>query len=117
MRKETKLPELVSVASATPVCNALYTSLLGIETIDAPAACHIAAKVGPAERTLSPLMSSGLRMQPFLEAMAPASHASARTTTPALSICALIAFMQGELLRRCARSWLRTRPGTTMPPK
>src|SRR6266849_5073634 len=49
MRNETKLPELVSVASATPVCNALYTSLLGIETIDAPAACHIAAKVGLAD--------------------------------------------------------------------
>src|SRR5207245_6666454 len=86
---ETKLPELVSVASATPVCSALYTSFDGIDTIEAPAACHIAAKVGPAERTLSPLMSSGLRMQPRLEAIAPASHASASTTTPALSICAL----------------------------
>src|SRR5712692_7335444 len=117
MRKETKLPELVSVASATPVCSALYTSFDGIDTIEAPAACHIAAKVGPAERTLSPLMSSGLRMQPFLEAIAPASHASERTTTPALSICALMSFMKGELLRRCARSWLRTRPGISVAPK
>src|SRR6266850_1273661 len=85
MRNETKLPELVSVASATPVCSALYTSFDGIDTIEAPAACHIAANVGPAERTFRPLMSSGLRMQPRLEAIAPASHASASTTTPALS--------------------------------
>src|SRR5678816_3171663 len=98
MRKETKLPELVSVASATPVCRALYTSLLGIETIDAPAACHMEANVGPAERTLRPLMSSGLRMQPFFEAMAPASQASASTTTPALSICALMSFMNLSLI-------------------
>src|SRR6478736_2268835 len=104
MRKETKLPELVSVASATPVCSALYTSLLGTETMDAPADCHIEANVGPAERTFRPLMSSGLRMQPFLEAMAPASQASASTTTPALSICALMSFMNGELFMRCARS-------------
>src|SRR5438132_1102880 len=104
MRNETKLPELVSVASATPVCSALYTSFDGIETIDAPAACHMAANVGPAERTLRPLMSSGLRMQAFLEAIAPASQASASTTTPALSICALMSFMNGELLTRCARS-------------
>src|SRR3954451_7722393 len=97
MRKETKLPELVSVASATPVCSALYTSLLGTETIDAPAACHMEANVGPAERTFRPLMSSGLRMQLFFEATAPASQASASTTTPALSICALMSFMKAEL--------------------
>src|SRR5215212_5340496 len=96
MRNETKLPELVSVASATPVCSALYTSFEGIETIDAPADCHIEAKVGPAERTLRPLMSSGLRMQPFLEAIAPASQASASTMTPAFSILALMSFMNGE---------------------
>src|SRR6185436_7559699 len=101
MRNETKLPELVSVASATPVCSALYTSFEGMETIDAPADCHIEAKVGPAERTFSPLMSSGLRMQAFLEATAPASQASASTTTPALSICALMSFMKAESLMRC----------------
>src|SRR5947209_13264927 len=98
MRNETKLPELVSVASATPVCSALYTSFDGIETIEAPAACHMDANVGPAERTFRPLMSSGLRMQPFFDAMAPASQASASTTTPALSICALMSFMNAELL-------------------
>src|SRR5712692_8143413 len=107
MRKETKLPELVSVASATPVCSALYTSFDGIETIEAPAACHIAAKVGPAERTFRPLMSLGVRMQAFFEAMAPASQASASTTTPAWSILALMSFMNFELLIRAARSWLR----------
>src|SRR5919197_4549291 len=111
MRNETKLPVLVSVASATPVCSALYTSLLGIDTIDAPACCHMAAKVGPAERILSPLMSSGLRMQARLEATAPASQASDNTTTPALSIFALISCMNGELLSRVARSWLRTSAG------
>src|SRR5260221_13686931 len=116
MGKDTKLPELVSVGSATAVCKALYTSLLGIETIEAPADCHIAANVGPAERTFRPLMSSGLRMQPFFEAMAPASQASARTITPAFSICALISFMNGELFTRCARSWLRTRPGISVAP-
>ena len=117
MRKETKLPELVSVASATPVCSALYTSFDGIETMEAPAACHMAAKVGPAERTFCPLMSSGLRMQVRFEAMAPTSQASASTTTPALSICALMSFMNGELLRRCARSWLRTSAGMSVAPK
>src|SRR5260370_37334906 len=117
MRDETKLPELVSVASATPGFSALYTSFDGIDTIEAPAACHIAAKVGPAERTLSPLMSSGLRMQPRLEAIAPASHASASTTTPALSICALISFLNAEVLTRCARSSLRTNPGIRVAPK
>src|SRR6187200_1854145 len=96
MRNDTKLPVEVSVASATPVCNALYTSLLGTETIEAPAACHIAAKVGPADRIFWPLMSSGLRTHPFLDATAPASQASASTTTPALSILALIPFMNGE---------------------
>jgi len=35
-------------------------------------------------------MSLGVRMQAFLEAMAPASQASASTTTPAWSIFALI---------------------------
>src|SRR6266508_4365977 len=104
MRKETKLPELVSVASATPVCSALYTSLLGIETIEAPACCHMAAKVGPAERIFRPLISSGLRMQARLEATAPASQASAKTTTPALSIFDLISFMNGDSLSRAARS-------------
>src|SRR5882762_11809622 len=111
MRKETKLPELVSVASATPVCSALYTSFDGIDTIEAPAACHTEAHVGPAERTLSPLMSSGLRLQPRLEAIAPPSQASASTTTPALSICALMSLMKAELFTRWARSWLRTNPG------
>src|SRR3954453_13033759 len=100
MRNDTKLPELVSVASATPVCSALYTSLLGTETMEAPADCHIEANVGPAERTLRPLMSSGLRMQPFLEAMALASHASAIRPTPALSICALMSCMNGDSFRR-----------------
>src|SRR4029450_7718484 len=115
MRNETKLLELVSLAPATPVCSALYTSLLGIETIEAPACCHMAAKVGPAERIFRPLISSGLRMQARLEATAPASQgaakraarasqASAKTTTPALSIFALISFMNGDSLSRAARS-------------
>src|SRR5258708_12415573 len=82
MRNDTKLPELVSVPSATPVCSALYTSLLGIETIEAPAACHIDAKVGPAERNFRPFTSAGVRTQPLLEAMAPPSPAAERTTTP-----------------------------------
>src|SRR5215813_14650515 len=110
MRNDTKLPELVSVASATPVCSALYTSLLGIETIDAPAACHIEANVGPAERIFGPLMSAGVRMQAFFEATAPASQASDRTMTPAFSILALISFMNLESFMRSARSWLRTSP-------
>ena len=88
--------------------------MLGIETIDAPACCHMAAKVGPAERIFRPLMSSGLRMQAFLEATAPASQASANTTTPALSIFALISFMNGDSLSRVARSWLRTRAGISV---
>src|SRR6266852_4477357 len=103
MRKETKLPELVSVASATPVCNALYTSFEGTDTIEAPADCHMAAKVGPAERTFRPLMSFGVRMQAFFEATAPASQASASTMTPAWSIFALMSFMNCELLTRAAR--------------
>src|SRR4051794_28687556 len=96
MRNETKLPQLVSVASGTPVCSALYTSLEGTDTIEAPAACHMEAKVGPAERIFRPLMSAGVRMQAFFEATAPASQASASTTTPALSICALMSFMNAE---------------------
>src|SRR5213594_513596 len=116
MRNETKLPELVSVASATPVCSALYTSFDGIETMEAPADCHIAAKVGPAERTLRPLMSAGVRMQAFFDAIAPASQASESTMTPALSILALISFMNSELFTRAARSWLRTRPGISVAP-
>src|SRR5215470_14508737 len=104
MRKEMKLPELVSVASATPVCKALYTSLLGIDTIEAPAACHIAAKVGPAERSFCPLTSAGERMQDFLDATAPASQASESTITPAFSILALISFMNFESPSRDARS-------------
>ena len=83
-------------------------------TIEAPACCHMAAKVGPAERTFWPLMSSGLRMQPFFEATAPASQASASTTPPALSILALISFMKSEPLSLAARSWLRTRPGISV---
>ena len=59
-------------------------------------------------------MSSGLRMQFFLEATAPASQASASTTTPALSIFALMSFMNGGVVQRCARSWLRTRPGISV---
>ena len=55
-------------------------------------------------------------MQPFFEATAPASQASASTTTPALSICALMSFMNGESFMRCARSWLRTRPGISVAP-
>src|SRR5437870_2075539 len=47
--------------------------------MEAPASCHIAAKVGPAERIFRPLISCGLRMQPRLEATAPASQASERT--------------------------------------
>jgi len=56
-------------------------------------------------------MSSGLRMHPFFEATAPASHASASTTTPALSICALMSFMNCESPMRCARSWLAHQAG------
>src|SRR5438045_1856186 len=100
MRNEMKLPELVSVASATPVCRALYTSLLGIETIDAPAACHIAANVGPAERILTPLMSAGVRMQDFFDATAPASQASDNTMTPAFSIFERMSFMNFESFMR-----------------
>ena len=62
-------------------------------------------------------MSSGVRMQAFFEAMAPASQASASTITPALSICALMSFMKGEPFTRAARSWLRTRPGISVAPK
>src|SRR5258708_34265309 len=117
MRNDTKLPELVSVPSATPVCSALYTSLLGIETIEAPAACHIDAKVGPAERNFRPFTSAGVRMQPLLEAMAPASQASERTMTPAFSIFALMSFINLGAFMRAARSWLRTRPGMRVAPK
>src|SRR5258708_24867257 len=117
MRNETKLPELVSVASATPVCSALYTSFDGIDTMEAPAACHIEANVGPAERTLSPLMSSGLRIQPRLEAIAPASQASASTTTPALSICALMSFMYAEDFMPSPLPMPRTCPLHTIPHK
>ena len=91
--------------------------MLGIDTIDAPAACHIAAKVGPAERIFRPLISSGLRMHFSFDATAPASHASASTRTPFFSICALISFMKGEAFRRAARSWLRTKPGISVAPK
>src|SRR5262249_18397216 len=100
MRNDPKLPVEVSVASATPVCNALYTSFDGTETIEAPAACHIAAKVGPAERILRPLMSDGMRMHSFLEATAPASQASASTITPDFSICALMSFINCESFKR-----------------
>src|SRR6267143_6313760 len=103
MRNETKLPELVSVAAATPVCRLFYTAFDGTETIEAPAACHIAAKVGPAERILSPLMSAGVRMQAFFEATAPASQASASPITPACSTFALMSFMNWESLTRVAR--------------
>jgi len=91
--------------------------LLGIETIDAPAACHIDANVGPAERILTPLMSAGARMQPFFDATAPASHASESTITPAFSIFVRMSFMNFESLTRRARSWLRTRPGIRVAPK
>ena len=111
------LPVLVSVPSATPVCSALYTSLLGTETMEAPAACHIDANVGPAERNLRPFTSSGLRMQLFLEAIAPASQASESTMTPDFSILARMSFMNCESLMRAARSWLRTRPGISVAPK
>ena len=76
----------------------------------------MAAKVGPAERTFRPLMSSGLRMHAVLEAIAPASQASASTITPFSSILARISFMNGQLLSRAARSWLRTRPGISVAP-
>ena len=85
--------------------------------MDAPADCHIAAKVGPAERTLTPLMSAGVRTHDFFEAMPPASHASDKTMTPAFSIFDRISFMNLESLRRAARSWLRTRPGISVAPK
>ncbi len=85
--------------------------------MDAPAACHICANVGPAERNLSPFTSAGVRMQPRLEAMAPASQASESTITPAFSMRARMSFMKGESLMRAARSWLRTRPGIRVAPK
>jgi len=50
-------------------------------------------------------------MQPRLDAMAPASHASDSTMTPFFSISALMSFMNGESLSRAALSWLRTSPG------
>src|SRR5439155_1429345 len=84
--------------------------------MEAPADCHIAAKVGPAERTFRPLMSAGERMQALFDAIAPASQASESTITPALSIFALISFMNSELFTRAARSWLRTRPGISVAP-
>src|SRR5438552_18840506 len=90
---------------------------MGIETMDSPAACHIAANVGPAERILTPLMSAGVRTQDFFEATAPASQASDRTMTPAFSILERISFMNLESLSRAARSWLRTRPGINVAPK
>jgi len=58
-------------------------------------------------------MSAGARMQAFLDATAPASHASESTITPDFSILALMSFMNLESLIRAARSWLRTRPGIT----
>ena len=85
--------------------------------MEAPACCHMAAKVGPAERIFSPLMSSGFTMQPSFEATAPASQASESTITPASSIFALIACMKGELFSLSARSWLRTSPGISVAPK
>ena len=75
-----------------------------------------AANVGPAERNLRPFTSSGLRMQPFFDAMPPASQASESTMTPALSIFALTSFMKGESFTRNARSWLRMRPGMRVTP-
>ena len=62
-------------------------------------------------------MSAGVRMQAFFEAIAPASQASASTTTPAWSIFALMSFMNWESFMRDARSWLRTRPGISVAPK
>ena len=49
-------------------------------------------------------MSAGVRMHPFLDATAPASHASDSTTTPAWSIFARMSFMNGESPMRAARS-------------
>ena len=77
----------------------------------------MAANVGPAERIFRPFMSAGVRMQAFLEATAPASQASASTTTPAFSIFALMSFMNFESFMRAARSWLRTSPGIKVAPK
>ncbi len=85
--------------------------------MEAPADCHIEANVGPAERNFRPFTSAGVRMQPFFEAIAPASHASERTITPAFSILERISFMNAESPRRAARSWLRTRPGIKVTPK
>ena len=75
-----------------------------MDTIEAPACCHIAAKVGPAERIFSPLMSSGLRIQARLDATAPASQASESTITFAFWILALMSSMNAEELSRRARS-------------
>ena len=77
----------------------------------------MSAKVIPAERNLRPFMSAGLVMQPFLEAMPPANHASDSTITPCFSISARMSFMNCEALMRLARSWLRIRPGISVAPK
>ena len=77
----------------------------------APAASHIAAKVGPAARNFMPFKSSGLRMQLPLAAMPPANQASESTMTPLLSISLRMSVMNCEALMRLARSWLRIKPG------
>ncbi len=85
-----------------------------MEDSDAPAPASISSKAGPAARVTCPWMESGLVMQFFLEAKAPASHASANTTTFASLMLFLISRMNSELLRRFARSWLRTSPGISV---
>ena len=64
-----------------------------------------------------PFMSSGLHDAALFDAMPPANQASDSTMTPRFSISARMSFMNGELLMRLARSWLRIRPGISVAPK
>src|SRR5437868_2496551 len=83
-----------------------------METIDAPAACHMEAKVGPAERNLSPFTSAGLRMQPFLDAMPPDSHASDRTSMPAFASRAMICTISSRTSPLPPGNWWEARSVT-----
>src|SRR5271154_144296 len=111
---EAKVPRLVSVACTTPDWNALYISFEGGVTMLAPAACHIAAKVGPAARNLTPLRSAGFSMQPVLDAMPPANHASDKTMTPLSAMILRMSVMNWDWLIRLARAGLRIRPGISV---
>ena len=85
-----------------------------MDEIEAPAPASICSNAGPAARVTWPLMSSGIRMQFFLEAKPPASQASASTMAPASLMIFLISAMNGEALSRRAWSWFFTSPGMSV---